>query len=363
MKIVELSYLEESVPPKKYGGTELIIANVIKGMATKGHDVYLFGTGDSKTEATLVPFLPKTIRDSYPFEELPDWRLFYMYRYMSQVIKKINEIKPDIVHNHMSWNFLEFADFIDCPVITTLHGPLTNRAEITSLTDHKKCSFVSISMNQRKAIPELNWVKNIYNGIEIDKFEVGKKEGRDYFLFLGRISPEKGVAELCKMIKSTEHKLKIAAKLDPFDKAYYDTEIAPLVDGDQIEYVGEVDHEGKKELLKNSKGLLMWLNWEEPFGLVVIEAFASGTPVIVSARGSMPELLQNGKNGFLVNSLDEMKNALDRVHEIDTEYCRSYCEQRFSYQRMSDEYLSLFEDIAGYPKLGHFSNKFKITLA
>jgi glycosyltransferase involved in cell wall biosynthesis len=268
-----------------------------------------------------------------------------MYRYMSELISKINEIKPDIVHNHMSWNLLEFAEFIDCPILTTHHGPLINIVERKSLLDHKKLPFVSISLNQRKALPELNWIKNVYNGIEVEKFEVGDKKSRDYFLFIGRISPEKGIAELCRTIKGTSHKLKIAAKLDPFDTVYFDREVKPYIDGEQIEYVGEVDHETKKELLKYAKGLLLWLNWEEPFGLVVPEALASGTPVIVNPRGSMPELMQHGKTGFLVNTIDEMPEMLDRVNEIDSTYCRQYAEQRFGYQRMADEYIALCEEI------------------
>lgn len=345
MKIVEVASLEESVPPKKYGGTELVIANTIKGMVARGHEVYLFGVGSSSTEAKQISFLPKTLRETYPFDEIIEWRLYYSYRYLSEVIKKINEIKPDIVHNHLGWTLNEFSDLIDCPIVTTLHGPITSISEKNSLDLNSGLNYVSISQSQRKAMPNINWVKNIYNGVDIEAFEVGEKKDRNYFLFLGRISPEKGIVELCEMIKKTKYKLKIAAKLDPFDKKYFDNEVKPLIDGDQIEYLGEVDHEGKKELLKNAKALLMWLNWEEPFGLVFIEAFASGTPVIVNSRGAAPEIMQDGKTGFLVDTLDEMLDSLEKVWKIDNNYCRLYAEQRFSSQRMADEYILLAEEL------------------
>jgi glycosyltransferase involved in cell wall biosynthesis len=350
MKIVEIAWLDERVPPKKYGGTELVIGNVTKGLIQRGHEVYLFGTGDSITGATTISFLPKPIREMYPFEELVEWRRYYTYKYLAEILEKLDEIKPDIIHNNIGWTLLQFEKFIKYPIVTTLHGPLTTLDEKAGLTDKAHLPYVSISKNQSKAMPNINWVRNIYHGIEVSRFDAGKTEDRDYFLFLGRISPEKGIAEICKMISGTKHKLVIAAKLDPNDKEYYDREVAPLVDGEKIKYVGEVDHEGKKELLSHAKALLMWLNWEEPFGLTVIESFASGTPVVVNPRGSMRELMQNGRTGFLVESLDEMKERLDNVDQIDNAYCREYCELRFSYQRMADEYIRLFEEIiAGSP--------------
>lgn len=341
MRIVQIAPLEEPVPPATYGGTELVVYNLIEEMTALGHEVYLLGTGDSKTSAKLVPIVPKAIRLAYPPETIDKWRHFLKFFHISTVLKKIEELKPDIVHNHFAWRLVAFADFIDCPTYTTIHGPISSIHERYTYRQFANHNYISISDNQRKALPELNWVKTIYNGIQVDSFKPAKKSERDYFVFLGRASPEKGLKEICRMIKTTNYKLKIAAKVDTVDREYFEKEVKPLIDGKQIEFVGEVDHAGKVELLSRAKALLLWLNWEEPFGLVVAEALASGAPVLVNPRGSMPELVDNGKTGFLVDSMEEMREKLAEVEKIDIEVCRQTAETRFSSQIMAKEYLKL----------------------
>ncbi len=340
MRIVQIAPLEEPVPPAKYGGTELVVYNLVEEMTRLGHEVYLLGTGDSKVSANLIPIVPQSLRKAYGPQEIDTWRNFLKFFHISTILKTIRELEPDIVHNHFAWRLIMFQEFIDCPMYTTVHGPISSIHERYGYSHHPHANYISISDNQRKAMPELNWVQTIYNGIDVQAFSLGAKQ-REYFAFLGRTSPEKGLKEICHMIKKTSHRLKIAAKVDSVDQAYFNSEIKPLIDGTQIEFIGEVDHAGKVALLQGAKALLLWLNWEEPFGLVVPEANACGTPVIVNPRGSMPELITSGENGYLVTSLDEMQAHLDKVDQLDSHICRQVAETRFSATTMAKAYLKL----------------------
>lgn len=344
MRIVQVAPLEEPVPPKTYGGTELVVYNLVEEMTKLGHEVFLLGTGDSHSSAHLVPIVPVSLRKAYPPPADTAWRNYLKLYHLSTILKQIRDLEPDVVHNHFGWRLLPFVSFIDCPVFTTMHGPLGSEYEQYGYQNNPDANYVSISNNQRKAMPQLNWVETIYNGIDVSAFPVGKGK-RDYFVFLGRTSPEKGLKEICQMIKTTSHRLKIAAKVDVVDREYFENEVSPLIDGKQIEFIGEVDHQGKTKLLAKAKALLLWLNWEEPFGLVVPEANACGTPVIVNPRGSMPELIQPGENGFLVSSLDEMKSKLDEVDRIDPKKCRSIVESRFSSKIMAKAYVHLASEL------------------
>lgn len=341
MRIVQIAPFEEPVPPKKYGGTELVVYNIVEEMTRLGHEVYLIAAGDSTTSAHLIPIVEKSLRQMYGPEELDTWRDFLKFFKMGEILKKVREINPDIVHNHLNWRLLVFSDFIECPMYTTIHGPITSLHERYTYSQFPQANYISISNNQRKAMPELNWVKTIYNGIDLKRFKVNENKNREYFAFLGRTSQEKGLKEICQTIKKTKYKLKIAAKVDTVDKKYFEQEIKPLIDGKQIEFVGEIGPEEKSDFLRNAKGLLLWLNWEEPFGLVVTEAMACGTPVIVNKRGSMPELVKNGQTGYLVDSLEEMKKRLDEVEAIDPLVCREHVERNFSSSIMAKEYLRL----------------------
>lgn len=339
MRILLVSPWEERVPPRKYGGTELVVYNLCEGLVERGHEVYLVASGNSKTSAHLLPVIKKSIREMFK-KDLNMWRDYYKYSGIARVLETINKLKPDIVHNHYNWRLLLFSNLIPCPVLTTVHGPLTSIQERETYKAFKSANFISISNNQRRAMPSLNWIKTIYNGIDISKYTFNSTP-RDYFVFLGRTSPEKGLAEVIRAIKKTKHKLKIAAKVDPTDLEYFDKKVKPHIDGKQIEFLGEVDHKGKNELLKGARALLLWLNWEEPFGLVVPEAMACGTPVIVNPRGSMRELVVNGKTGFLVNSLGAMRQKFDIIEQIDRSFCRKHVEENFSKEKMVREYLGV----------------------
>jgi glycosyltransferase involved in cell wall biosynthesis len=349
MKIVEIAPPEEAVPPEKYGGIELVVSNVTEGLVRAGHDVTLIASGDSTTSAKLASVFDTTFRAMFPLEkenqaDILAKRTYYRYIYAMNMVSIINKSSPDIVHNHFGWRTVLFSKHFNCPMITTVHSPLTAYNERQTYADFPEGNYVSISNNQRKAMPDLNWVGTVYNGIDVNRFDLGTGSG-DYFVFLGRTSPEKGLSEICQMIRKTNHKLKIAAKIDGSDKVYFETNVKPYIDGEQIELIGEVDHVGKNKLLGAAKGLLIWLNWEEPFGLVVPEANACGTPVIVNKRGSMPELIEDGVNGFLVDSLDEMQDKLDSVETLSREACRDYVQKNFSVEKMVEGYLDIAKKI------------------
>jgi glycosyltransferase involved in cell wall biosynthesis len=344
MKIVEIASFEEPIPPLKYGGIELVVHNVTEGLVAAGHEVYLLASGDSHTSAHLVPYLPKSLREMYPFEELSFWRDFHNFYLTGQMVERIKEIKPDIVHNHTGWRLMAFSGVLDCPMISTIHHPLTIRKHLEMFKRFPDANYVSISDSQRKPMQNLNWVGTVYNGIDVTAFEFSDVK-QDYFAFLGRVSPEKGLGALVQMFKKTPYKLKIAAKLDPADQAYYETEVKPYIDGEKIQFLGEVDHNGKNELLKNAKASVTWLNRDEPFGLAYTESMACGTPVIINPLGSPSELIVDGKTGFLVNTLSEMEDRLSRIDEIDPRDCRDRVAAHFSQEAMVRGYLRIMESV------------------
>lgn len=342
MKIILTAPLEEKVPPAKYGGTELIVYLLAKEYVALGHEVYLLASGDSRTPAHLVPILPQSIRSMEPHYATGEWRDYWKYLSTARVIEEIYNVEPDIIHDHMGTRLIAFANLIRTPMISTVHGPITSIREKHTLEGHPEHAFVSISDNQRRASPDTNWIGTVYNGIDIDKFPINRSpSNRDYFAFLGRTSPEKGLAEIVQMIKKTPYQLKIAAKVDDVDSDYFKSKVEPYIDGKQIQFIGEVNHVGKVKLLKRARALLLWLNWEEPFGLVVPEANACGTPVIVNRRGSMPEIVKEGVNGFLVNSLQEMKKRLDNISTLDPETCRAHVSHNFTSRIMASKYLDI----------------------
>lgn len=344
MRIVQIAAIEEPVPPKKYGGTELVVSNITEGMVARGHEVFLLAAGDSRTNGHLMPLIPKSLRNTYEGDELEVWRNYYRFSAIADVLDIIRKIKPDVVQNHLTWRMIMFERFIKAPMFTTIHGPITALFERTAYARFSKSNYVSISNNQRKAMPDINWVRTVYNGIDVDAFEFNAIP-EDYFVFLGRISPEKGIGEICKMIKKTSHRLKIGAKIDPVDRKYFETEVKPYIDGEQIEFLGEVDHAQKNILLKNAIAFLHFLSWEEPFGLGIIEANACGTPIIINPRGSMPELIVDKKTGIFVNSIEEMQEQLDHVGKLNREDCRNHVVENFSKDKMVEEYLSLAYDL------------------
>jgi glycosyltransferase involved in cell wall biosynthesis len=335
MKIAQIAPFEEAVPPKKYGGTELVVYNLTEGLVRRGHNVTLFASGDSKTSARLLEIFPKSLRSRKICSEL-NTREAYKFVGLGKIINELLKEKFDIVHNHISWRLLPFAEIIKSKIITTFHGPLNMNFQKVIYQTFSHLPFVSISNNQRQPLPGLNFVATVYNGIDLAKFSFNKNP-KNYLIFLSRMSPDKGPLEAIKIAKKAKVKLVIAAKID-LDKEYFEKKVEPLIDNKQIEFVGEVSHRRKIELLKNAKALLAPIQWAEPFGLFFIEAMACGTPVITFKQGSTPEVIQDKKTGFLVRDINEAVTAIQNIDELNREDCREWVRKNFSASLMVENY-------------------------
>ena len=254
MKIVQLSPLEEPVPPKKYGGTELVVYNLCEELINLGHEVFLLASGDSITRATLVPVFPKSIRK---LPEARNMKIRESLKFMGigTILQLLKKIKPDIIHNHMGWRMLPFSPLFEAPFVTTLHGPLDIGYQQFVYGKFSDSSFVSISDSQREPFDKLNYAATVYNGIDTALFPFSEKTN-GYFAFLGRMSPEKGPVQAIELAKKAGVKLVMAAKVDTVDELFFNEEVKPLIDGKQITFLGEVGHAGKVKLLKNAIALL-----------------------------------------------------------------------------------------------------------
>jgi glycosyltransferase involved in cell wall biosynthesis len=343
MKIVQLSPLEETVPPKKYGGTELVVHNLCEELIKLGHEVFLLASGDSITRATLVPVFPKSIRK---LPEARDMKIREALKFMGigTILKLLKNIKPDIIHNHMGWRMLPFSPVFEVPFITTLHGPLDIGYQQFVYGKFSDSSFVSISDSQRKPFDQLNYAATVYNGIDTTLFPFSEKTN-GYFAFLGRMSPEKGPVQAIKLAKKAGVKLVMAAKVDTVDELFFNKEVKPLIDGKQITFLGEIGHAGKVKLLKNAVALLAPIQWREPFGLFFVEAMACGTPVIAYERGSTKEIIDSGKTGFVVKTEKQFLAAIKQIGRIKRRDCRVRVENNFSSAIMAKNYFRVYEKL------------------
>ncbi|MDO8601888.1 MAG: glycosyltransferase family 4 protein [bacterium] len=343
MRIALLAPGEESVPPSKYGGTELIVSNLAETLVARGHEVYLLASGDSQTKAKLVPVFFESIR-KYPGAQNPLERETMKFMGLGRTIIELQKLKVDIVHNHIGWRYLPFASLYKAPTVTTLHGPLDVKYQQLVYGTYKDAAYVSISNSQREPFPDLNFAATVYNGIEVEKFEFEEKPG-EYLAFLGRMSPEKGPIDAIKIAKAAGKKLIMAAKVDSVDVEYFTKKVKPLIDGKQIKFIGEVDHVGKVKLLKNALGLIAPINWREPFGLFLVEAMACGTPVLTRPMGAAPELILNEKTGFVYRTNRELIAAVKHLGSISRTACRKRVEDFFSAKRMTEGYEMVYRSL------------------
>jgi glycosyltransferase involved in cell wall biosynthesis len=343
MKIALLAPFEERVPPVKYGGTELIVYYLANILPKRGHKVFLFASGDSKTESKLMPIFPKSIR-AEPYAKNSKIREAVKYIGISKVIKTLKELDVDIIHNHIGWRFFPFTSFFPNPTVTTLHGPLDTEYGKFMHSWFKEQALISISNSQRMPLPNLNYAGTVYNGIDVNGFEFNSKPG-DYFAFLGRMSPEKGPVQAIQIAKAAGVKLKMAAKVDASDATFFEKEVKPLIDNKQIEFLGEIESQEKSNFLKNARGLIAPIQWAEPFGLFFVEAMACGTPVITMNRGSAPEVIKNGKTGFVLNNIEEATNAVNSIDKIKREDCRKWVEKNFSAEIMVENYEKIYHQL------------------
>lgn len=342
MRIAVVAPLEEPVPPRTYGGTELVVFNLVEELVSGGHGVTLFAPGNSRTSARLEPVFDTNLR-AHPDGANAARRDVLKFSGLGRAIEKLADQGYDIIHNHIGWRIMPFASLLRAPMITTLHGNLRDERLAYTFRQFPTSPYVSISDSQREPMPDLNYVATVYNGIDCATFDY-RDSPDDYFAFLGRFSPEKGAVEAIEAARAAGVRLRMAAKIDVADREYYELAVKPLIDGKQIEYIGEVDHAGKNELLKKARGLLMPINWDEPFGLVMIEALVCGCPVIANRRGSVPEIV-NDEVGFITESHDEIVAAIHRIDEINRARCRDYACERFERAAMAKGYVRAYEKV------------------
>ena len=337
MKIAQVAPLYESVPPKYYGGTERVVAFLTEELVRLGHDVTLFASGDSVTRAALVPGCARALRLARCCDPMAP----HVYM-LEQVFQRADEF--DIVHFHADYLHLPLARRRPLRQVTSLHGRL-DLPEIAPLyREFRSMPFVSVSHAQRAPLPFLNWQATVHHGLPRDMLRFAERGG-DYLAFLGRLSPEKGPERAIAIAKAVGMPLKIAAKVDPADQEYFDAAVRPLLDHPLIDYIGEIGDADKGEFLGNARALLFPIEWPEPFGLVMIEAMACGTPVIAFGHGSVPEVMLHGRTGFVVNNVAEAAAAVRRLDQIDRRACRAAFESRFTAERMARDYLSVYEQI------------------
>jgi len=338
MKIAQVAPLAEAVPPKLYGGTERVVAYLTDALVELGHDVTLFASGDSATKATLSPVWPRALRLD---PEVKD-PIAPMFMQLETVARRAHEF--DVIHSHLDYFGYPFLRRLGTPSVTTLHGRL-DLPELPALYRlYGDIPVVSISNSQRKPLPEANFVATVLHGLP--RKLLSKGEGRGgYLAFLGRVSPEKAPDAAIRIAARAGIPLKIAAKVDRVDREYFKTTVEPLLGQADVEFIGEIREDQKQEFLGNAAGLLFPIAWREPFGLVMIEAMACGTPVIAFENGSVPEVLEDAVTGFIVHSEDQAVEAVQRIGTLDRARIRGEFERRFTAQRMAQNYLKLYESL------------------
>lgn len=338
MRIAQVSPLFESVPPKNYGGTERVVSYLTEELVERGHEVTLFASGDSKTKARLIPSCPVSLRLSNNCKS----ELVNHVIQLQMVQDKLQEF--DIIHYHTDYFHYPLSKLNGSVHLTTLHGRLDLPDLQRLYNTFKDVPLVSISDSQQKPLPQANWVNTIYHGLPKTLYSFHEKKG-EYLAFLGRICPEKGVEESIELAKRTGIPLKIAAKVDDADKEYYEKIIKPKLNHPLIEFIGEIGEKEKDEFLGNAICTLFLIDWPEPFGLVMIESIACGTPVLACGAGSVPEIIDHGTTGYMVSSMDQVDKAVHEILNIDRTGCREKFEERFSAQRMTTDYLKTYHQL------------------
>jgi glycosyltransferase involved in cell wall biosynthesis len=340
MRIAQIAPLAESVPPKLYGGTERVVAWLVDELVELGHDVTLFASGDSVTRAKLNSVWPRALRPGRPRSD-PIAAQTALLEAMSRQAAEF-----DVIHAHIDWLHLPLLSRLGVPFLTTLHG----RLDLPGLPDVVRrfpgAPFVSISNNQRAPLGDANWLGTVHHGLPADTFRPGF-EGGSYLAFLGRLTAEKGPEAAIRIARAAGMPLHIAAKVPRGERHSFKRRLEPQIDGDQVRLIGEVDDVAKQKFLADAAALLFPIDWPEPFGLVMIEAMACGTPVIAFRSGSVPEVVDDGVTGFVVNGEAEAVEAISRLGELDRRQVRARFEQRFTAKRMAEQYLGHYERLIG----------------
>jgi glycosyltransferase involved in cell wall biosynthesis len=339
MKIAQISPLYESVPPKLYGGTERVVAHLCDSLVELGHEVTLFAAAGSHTKARLIAVRDQAIRlDTAALTSQ-----------LASHLAMLHEVKRraahfDILHFHVDLMHFPMFEAHAHKCITTLHGRLDIKDLPMAYERWPSFGLVSISNAQRRPLPHANWLATVAHGVPNTRYGGQASKGA-YLAFLGRISPEKGPEVAIRLAIRAGVPMKIAAKVDSVDRAYFEAKVKPLLDHPLIEFVGEIGDEEKADFLGNARALFFPIAWPEPFGLVMIEAMACGTPVIAYDCGAVPEVIEHARSGFIVNSEDEALDAIARVNELDRHIVRASFEQRFTAHKMASAYLDVYADL------------------
>jgi glycosyltransferase involved in cell wall biosynthesis len=339
MRIALLAPLWKTVPPEKYGGSELVVANLAKGLTELGHEVTTFACGGSKVPGKIVTPIVKPM---YDLVGGFDWNGIKQYEFLSffELGRRIGEF--DIVHNHMGFHPIALAPFLTIPFVTTLHSSLP--PDFPYLSDaFREYPFVSISDSQRALAPDLNYVATIHHGIDVRGFQASMKNNGNHFVFIGTLSKNKGIDVAVQAVHALGARLTIAGEIRDEDRAFLEKDVFPFIDGERIKFIGEVDHLGKNEIIASASALLFPSRWSEAFGLVMVEALACGTPVIAFGNGAVPEVLTNGETGFIVDDENQFVDAIGKVSIISRRKCRIEAETKFDISVMARKHERMYE--------------------
>jgi len=338
VRIAQVAPLFESVPPASYGGTERVVSYLSDELVQLGHDVTLFASGDSVSRATLVPICPRALRLDRTCVDHTAWHVLQIERVAAAAAQF------DVIHFHIAHIHLAVARRLATPSVTTTHGRLDLPELVTLFGAFPETPLISISDAQRAPLPHANWMATIHHGLPSGQF-VARDHAEDYLAFLGRISPEKRVDRAIAIATALEQPLKIAAKIDRVDAEYFAREVEPLLHHPLVEFVGEIGESQKEAFLGNARALLFPIDWPEPFGLVMIESLACGTPVVAFRGGSVEEIIEHGRTGFIVDTLDEAIEAARRVDTLDRNACRQAFDRRFTAQRMAEDHVAVYKRV------------------
>ena len=344
MRIAQIAPLYETVPPSGYGGTERVVAALCDGLIDLGHDVTLFAAGPSSTRARCVEVVPSPLRHRMSRQEMIEVAPHIHLRMLADLYDQADEF--DIIHSHVDIWTLPFAHCSMTPTVLTLHGRLDLEHVRRTLELYPFVPLVSISEHQRGALRDipLNWIATVHNGLDLARYFAAPRHDEGHLSFIGRIHPEKGPAVAVEIARRSGRQLRVAAKIDPLDVDYFRDEIDPLFQAHDVEFVGELDEDCKPDFYASAACTLFPSDWPEPFGLVMIESMAAGTPVIALRRGSVPEIVIDGYTGFICDDLPQMIDAITRVDEIDPDCCRRHA-ATFSAAKMSIEYERVYEKV------------------
>ncbi len=338
MRIAQIAPLFESVPPRTYGGTERVVHYLTEELIRQGHEVVLYASGDSHTHAQLRAIVPDALRLAEKKTEPLIWQVLQL----AAVAREAAQF--DVLHFHTDFLHFPLSRQLGAAQLSTLHGRLDLNALQPIFAEFRDMPLISISQHQRRPLPMARWIATIHNGLPETLYDFQPRAG-DYLAFLGRISPEKGPETAIEIAHRAGIPLRMAAKIDPLDRDYFESRVRPLLQPPLIEFLGEIDERGKNELLGGALALLFPVDWPEPFGLTMIEAMACGTPVIAYRRGSVPEIISDGVSGYIVDDPAAAIDALQRIDRIDRHACRRHFEEHFSARRMAEGYLGAYAQL------------------